>query len=122
MINGLKGAMIALVSSLLIAIIFAYFFRLPIPLAGYIGPFGDFSSYGMQVVAVLRSVFVAWIFYGLFGGFSILPASGVITGVIIGNKYSGPKNKNRVIGLWSSTISAIPVFILSILDYSFGPW
>ena len=114
--------MIALVSSLLIAIIFAYFFRLPIPLAGYIGPFGDFSPYGMQVVAVLRSVFVAWIFYGLFGGFSILPASGVITGVIIGNKYSGPKNKNRVIGLWSSTISAVPVFILSILDYSFGPW
>ena len=120
--NALKGAIISVVSSLIAAILFAYLFRIPIPMGGYIGPFGEISTYSIEVVDVLKYVFVAWVFYGMFGGFIILPTFGAITGAIIGGKYSDSKNKNRIIVLWSIMISTIPVFILSILDYIIGPW
>jgi len=120
--DELRGAIVALASSLLVAIMFAYVFRIPIPMGGYIGPFGEFGIYGMALVDVLKSVFVAWVFYGIFGGFIILPTCGAITGALVGHKYSKSKNKNKMIVLWAIVISTIPVFILSILDYLIGPW
>ena len=120
--DALKGAIIALVSSLLLVILFAYLFRIPIPMGGMIGPFGEFSSYDMGVAEVLKSVFVAWVFYGIFGGFIILSSCGAITGVIIGRKYFESNNKNKMIMLWATLISAVLVFVLSILDYIIGPW
>jgi len=59
-----KGAFFALASSLLVALLFAYIFRIPIPMGGYIGPFGVISTYGMPIVDVLLSVLVAWVFKG----------------------------------------------------------
>ena len=121
--NAVKGAGIALVASLVSALVFAYLFRLPIPLGGIIGPFGQFSSYDMGVLAVLKSVAIAWVFYGIFGGFVLLVLCGAFTGIIAGKKYSGTANrKNMMIALWSAGTSVIPVFILSILDYLIGPW
>ncbi|MEX2165023.1 MAG: hypothetical protein WD823_12380 [Sulfuricaulis sp.] len=43
-LDAVKGAVIAIAASLMIAIVFAYLFRLPIPMGGMIGPFGKFSS------------------------------------------------------------------------------
>lgn len=122
-LNAVKGAVIAITSSLVVAILFAYLFRLPIPMGGMIGPFGAFSSYGGSPIEVLKMVFVAWVFYGMFGGLIILAVCGAITGIIIGDKYSGSKNnKNKMIALWSAIVSVIPVFFLSILDFIIGPW
>ena len=120
--NALKGVTTALISSLLIAILFAYLFRLPIPMGGYIGPFGEFSTYGIGVIDAVKSVLIAWVFYGMFGGFIILSLCGAITGMLVGRKYSKSNNKNKMIILWSIIISTIPVFVLSILDYIIGPW
>ena len=120
--DALKGAIVALVSSLLVAILFAYSFRVPIPLGGMIGPFGELSTYTMGIGDVLISVFIAWAFYGVFGGFIILPLCGAIAGALAGRKYFSSKNKNKMIVLWSASISAIPVFALSVLDYIIGPW
>ncbi len=120
--NALKGAINAVVSSLPIAILFAYLFRLPIPMGGYVGPFGEFSTYGIAVVDVLKSVFVAWVFYGMFGGLIILSLCGAIAGVLVGRKYSESNKKNKMIVLWSAMTSTIPIFVLSILDYIIGPW
>ena len=120
--DALKGTIIALASSLLVAILFAYLFRIPIPMGGYIGPLGEFSTYDSSIVEVLKAVFVAWIFYGIFGGFIILTLCGVITGICVGHKYFDSGNKNRMIILWTVIISTVPVFILSILDYIIGPW
>jgi asparagine N-glycosylation enzyme membrane subunit Stt3 len=92
-------------------------------MGGMIGPFGTFSSYEENPIEVLKMVFVAWIFYGMFGGLIILAVCGAITGIIIGNKYSKPKdNKNKMIVLWSTIVSVMPVFFLSILDFIIGPW
>jgi len=120
--DALKGIVTAAVASFFIALLFAYLFRLPIPLGGYIGPFGEFSSYSMGVVGVLQAVFIAWVFYGIFGGFIVLPLCGAITGVVVGRKYSGSDKKNKMNILWTTTITFIPIFILSILDYIIGPW
>jgi hypothetical protein len=120
--DALKGATVALVSSLLASIVLAYLFRIPIPMEGMIGPFGEFSTYTMTISDVLMAVFSAWIFYGMFGGFIVLLLCGAVTGLIIGRKYSTSNRKNRMIVLWSSAISTFPVLILSTLDYIMGPW
>lgn len=120
--DALKGAIIALVSGLLVALLFAYLFRLPIPMGGYIGPFGEISTFSTPPVDVFKAVFVAWLFYGMFGGFITLLACGAITGAYVGRKYAKAKNKNKII-VWSCVaVSTIPVFILSILDHIIGPW
>ena len=120
--NALKGAVITVTSSLFVAVLFAYLFRVPIPMGGMMGPLGEISSYSIGVVDVLKSVFVAWVFYGVFGGFIILPIFGAITGVVVGRKYAGSSKANRMIVWWSFIASAIPVFLLSTLDYIIGPW
>ena len=120
--DALKGIATAAVSSYFIALLFAYLFRIPIPFGGYIGPFAEVSSYGINVVDVAGMIFVAWIFYGIFGGFIVLPFCGAITGVLVGRKYSGSSKKNKMIILWTTAVTFIPVFLLSILDYIIGPW
>jgi len=120
--DELKGAITALVSSLLAAILFAFIFRVPIPFGGYIGPFGEFSTYNMGAVEVIKSVSFAWVFYGVLGGFIVLPLSGVFIGTVVGQKYSRSEHKNRMIIMWAIGISTILVFLLSILDFIIGPW
>jgi hypothetical protein len=120
--DALKGAVVALAASLLVAVLFAYLFRVPIPMGGMIGPFGEFSAYGMTIGDVLKSVLVAWIFYGMFGGFIVLPLCGAVTGLLVGRKYATTHGKNKMIVSWSIIVSAIPVFVLSTLDYIIGPW
>jgi len=120
--DGTKGMVIAVASSLATAILFAYFFRLPVPMGGLIGPFGQISTYDINPLEVLQMVFIAWVFYGIFGGLPFIVLCGVMTGKIVGSRYSESNNKNKIIGLWSSIAGAVPVFLLSILDYIIGPW
>jgi len=120
--DALKGIAIAVIFSLIIAILFAYIFRFPIPMSGYIGPFGEFSSYQNDFPGVLKSVLIAWIFHGAFCGFIILPILGAISGIVIGRKYQNSTKKYKMIVLLVTLLSLIPVFILSILDYIIGPW
>ena len=91
-------------------------------MGGMTGPFGEFSSYGISVAEVLALVSIAWIFYGIFGGFVIFLILGAVTGEKIGRKYADSNIKNRMIVLWSLLVSVIPVFVLSILDYIISPW
>ncbi len=91
-------------------------------MVGHIGPLGEVSTYGTSMIDVVKSVAIAWGFYGMLGGFIILFLCGAITGALIGRKYSQTNNKNIMIVLWSIMISTIPVFVLSILDYIIGPW
>lgn len=118
----MRGAIAALASSIFVALLFAYSFRIPIPMGGMLGPLGEFSPYSMAFAEVLTSVAVAWLFYGLFGGFVVLPVIGAIAGHLAGRKYSAAKNKNQMVVLWAALAGGIPVFGLSILDFMIGPW
>ena len=121
--NALKGIVTATISSLLVAILFAYIFRFPIPMGGMLGPLGDLNPYGKPVMQVLRGVSFAWVFYGIVcGGFLIVPTLGAITGSKAGGKYANSEKKNRMIVLWSFIAGGIPVLFLSTLDYIIGAW
>lgn len=120
--NALKGAAIALLASLLTAVLFAYLFRLPVPFVGYIGPFEALGIYDTPVLEALQGIVVAWVFYGVLGGFVIVPLCGALTGVAIGAKFAASDKKNRLLVLWSGLAGVVPVFILSILDLIIGPW
>lgn len=120
--DALKGSAVALVSSLLVAFLFAYTFRLPIPLEGMLGPLGEFSPYTMRVEEVAVSVFAAWLLYGISGGFIVLSLVGGLAGRAAGRRYGGARNKNRIVMLYAALASAIPVAGLSVLDYIIGPW
>lgn len=120
---SLTGAVSAIVSSLIVSIIFACFFRFPVFLGGYIGPFGEFRINKIDVLELFHSVILTWLIYGLLGGFIVLGLCGMLTGIIIGNIHSDKKtNKHKMIIAYSALISLIPVFVLSILDYIIGPW
>ncbi|MDO8346432.1 MAG: hypothetical protein Q7S85_00895 [Rugosibacter sp.] len=120
--DSIRGAIVALTSSILVALLFAYTFRIPIPMGGMLGPLGEFNPYSMGFSEVLTSVAMAWLFYGLFGGFGILPVFGAIAGHLAGRKFSSTKSKNKMVVLWAALAGAIPVFGLSILDFMIGPW
>jgi len=119
---ALGGATAALVSSYFIAVLFAYTFRIPVPLAAYFGPFGEISTYNMAFSTTLKSVFVAWVFYGILGGFVLLPVLGAIAGVFASRKYTGSKNRRGMIALYSALAASIPIAVLSVLDFIIGPW
>lgn len=121
-LHALMGATVVLLSSYLVAVLFAYTFRVPIPLAGYYGPFGQFSTYDKAMLDVFSTVLSAWMFYGLFGGFIILIAIGSITGVLVGRNKQASKNRRAIVVLWSVLAGAAPVFLLAVLDYMIGPW
>lgn len=120
--NALRGALIAILSSLFFALVSAFVFRLPIPLAGMLGPFGDLSPYSHGLTDALRSIMLAWLFYGAFGGFIVVPLFGAVARFLAGRKCALVDYKNRTILLWSSVAGGIPVFLLSISDYIFGQW
>ena len=120
--DALKGSAIALFSSFLAALVFAYTFRVPIPLGGMLGPFGELSPYTTSFKDVFVSVFGAWVFYGMFGGFLVLPIFGAIGGWYAGRKFGHARNKNRMIILHAALASVIAVAGLSVLDVIIGPW
>jgi hypothetical protein len=120
--DSIRGAIVALTSSILVALLFAYTFRIPIPMVGMLGPLGAFNPYSMGLSEVLTAVAVAWLFYGLFGGFMILPVFGAIAGHVASQKFSAARNKNKMVVLWAALAGVIPVFGLSILDFIIGPW
>ena len=122
--DGLKGAIVAVISSLLLVIIFSYLFRFPIPLIGMIGPFGEISvSYKITDIAGhIGGIFYSWVFFGIFGGFILFPLLGAITGVTIGCNYFSSKSKNKFIILWSALICVAVISTFSISDCIFGKW
>lgn len=120
--DSLKGAATALVSSLLVALLFAYTFRLPIPLGGMLGPFGTVNPYAMSVAEVGAAVFVAWLFYGVFGGFLLLPLCGAVAGYWASRRFAGEQRRSRMVMGYAALASAIPVTGLALLDYLIGPW
>ncbi|NNM70298.1 MAG: hypothetical protein HKM00_10125 [Gallionella sp.] len=120
--DSIRGAIVALTSSILVALLFAYTFRIPIPMGGMLGPLGGLNPYSMGFSGVLTSVAVAWLFYGLFGGFVILPVFGAIAGHLASQKFSAAGNKRQMVVLWAVLAGMIPVFGLSILDLIIGPW
>lgn len=117
-----KGILTALVASYFLGLLFAYVFRVPIPFAGYMGPFGDISSYSASVGEVLLAVAAAWLVYGALGGFLVLAVAGGVAGCWAGQQRASKSMQNVMIVGLATLASAIPVTFLAVLDWLIGPW
>jgi hypothetical protein len=119
--NVLKGITFTVFSSLVSALIFAFIFRLPIPMLGIIGPFGEYDS-GSDIIEIFKMVFLAWVFYGILGGFIILSVFGGLAGHLVGKTTDTLKNTNIKILKYSFIAGLIPVLFISTLDFFIGSW
>ncbi|MBS1784365.1 MAG: hypothetical protein JST24_02930 [Acidobacteria bacterium] len=120
--NLLKGAIVALVSSYFISLLYAFTFRFPIPFAGLIGPQGTFGTANMSVLSVCAFVLVAWAVYGLLGGFLVVAAMGAGAGYLVGRLSPAKDARNLRIILSCTLVTFIPITFLSTLDFLIGPW
>jgi hypothetical protein len=81
-VKALKLIVVALVSSLIAAILLAYLFRFP-TIGGFVGPFGDISPYTrLNQLGVLAIISVSWLTYGLMGFFVAVAAGGIIAWIV----------------------------------------
>ena len=113
-INILRCTFYALLGGLVLSVLFAFYYRLPIPFAGIIGPFGEVSSPGF--LATLQAVAGAWAVFGFVFG-------GVIIYFVIGSLLCiGWREKTENTGLVSFVLGFIPVLAITHLDKVIGPW
>lgn len=109
--DQLRGAITALISSLPIAMIFVAVYRFPIPFAG--------NMHGVQYINLVP---IAWLFYGIFGGFIVLFFGGAFIGYVIGRHITDEDKKQTIITIVSIVFATLAVGFLSILDKIIGPW
>ena len=95
----LRGILVAVLSSYPIAILFALVYRFPIPMGGIIGPFGEINA-NVGIFDIIKMVTIAWIFYGILGGFVVLSVGGAVAGIIIERKYDQNSGKVKLIYIW----------------------
>ena len=111
LVNPLRGAITALITSLPIAMIFVVVYRFPIPFGGY--------PHGIQYIHLVP---IAWLFYIVFGGFIVLFFGGALIGYIIGQQIADEDKKKTKITIGSIIFTAFAVGFLSVLDKIIRPW
>lgn len=117
--NIFKGITLTAFLSFSIALLFAFIFRLPIPMVGVIGPFGEYGPTS-NVIETIYMVITAWIFYGVLGGFIVIAILGGFAGYLA-SKSQGVKPSAKIVQ-YSFLAALIPVLFISTLDFIIGPW
>lgn len=108
----LIGAVIATLGAFPVAALVALVFRFPIPFSGY--------ESGFQ--AVIPSLF-AVCFYGLLGGFVVLPCLGAMAG-FLAHRSGSSDNKvilYRTLG-FALVADLLAAMTLAVWDKIYGPW
>ena len=110
--SAITGAIAALVGMFPVAFLLALFWKFPIPLGGYASGFEG---------AVLTPLAV--VFYGVLGGFIVVPGLGAITGALVVLVTHGNVSKSKKLSIVFGLLWAIiaGVFI-NMLDKIIGPW
>lgn len=109
------GALVAVIGAYPVAALVAFFYRFPIPFAGY--------ASGFEAVA---PTFVAVTKYGAIGGFIVVAALGALAGVL-GSYIASAVGVGREGSLYLLACLAVladlpPVVLLSVLDKIIGHW
>lgn len=120
---AIKCAMLSITFSFPISLALALFYRFPIPMGGYIGPASDIGIDYSNILDILKMVSIAWVFYGIFGGFIVLAIGGAAASKLTLHKTSKTEHsqvKNLVVR--AVCVSFLGCGALAILDYIIGPW
>lgn len=106
------GAIASVIGLFPIAFLMALLWRFPLPFAGY--------QSGLE--AAVKSP-LAVIFYGIMGGFVIVPALGALCGVLVFKTVNDhPLKAKRLTIFLAMMIAFLFCFTLSILDRFIGEW
>lgn len=110
--SAITGAIAALVGMFPVAFLLALFWKFPIPLGGY--------ASGLEGAMLTP---LAVVFYGVLGGFIVVPGLGAITGFLAVLVTHGNASKSKKLSIAFGLLWAIiaGVFI-NILDKIIGPW
>ncbi|MEO0909604.1 MAG: hypothetical protein AAFX96_04445 [Pseudomonadota bacterium] len=115
----LLAAVSTLLASIFWTFVFAFSYRIPVPFAGYAGPFGEIGIFEIsQERGIITSILFVWYFYTMLGGFLIHL---IIIAISAVSGWRFPDKRNATIVI-ASLLSFIPVFILSFLDQIIGQW
>ena len=108
----ITGGIAALVGMFPVASLLALIWKFPLPLGGY--------AHGFS--AALLAPLAAF-YYGLFGGFLIVPALGALSGALAfklsGGDVSNAKKLSIALGVACALAAGI---FINILDKIIGPW
>lgn len=106
------GAIVALIGLFPMAFLVTLLWRFPMPMGGY--------ESGLD--AALKSP-VALVFYGLFGGFVVVPAFGAFAGWMAFRMAGGGSvTARRLSVVYGLSCALIACLILSVLDKIIGAW
>ena len=108
----ITGAIAALVGMFPAAFFLALFWKFPIPLGGMASGFEG---------AVLTPLAV--VFYGIFGGFVVVPGLGAIAGTLAFRLAQGDVAKSKKLSIIFGVLCAITAGVfINMLDKIIGPW
>lgn len=119
--KGILGMVFALLGSIITSVILAYIFKMPAPVAGSIGPYGDISIAARSITEVLQMVFQAWFLLGIMGGFAVVLFIGFLTGIYVGENPVNSKRWLQRVACYASISGGVPLIMLLVLDLFIGP-
>ncbi len=92
-------------------------------MGGYIGPASDVGIDYSNILDILTMVSIAWVFYGIMGGFIVLAIGGAAASKLTLHKTIKTEHsqvKNLVVR--AVCVSFLGCGALAILDFIIGPW
>ncbi|MES2521666.1 MAG: hypothetical protein V4617_03125 [Gemmatimonadota bacterium] len=108
----MTGSIAALLSMFPVASLLALVWKFPLPMGGY----------AQGVRAALLAPLAA-LFYGLFGGFLVVPALGAASGALAFKLSEGDSGQARKLSIALGVASAVAAGVfLNVLDKIIGPW
>ena len=120
---SLKCATLSILFSYPMSIAFALLFRFPIPMGGYIGPASKHEIDYSLLPEALKMVSIAWIVYGIFGGFFALAGASVAACKLTFRKSTEPKpSQVHYLAVRAISVAFLGCGVLAILDFIIGPW
>jgi len=120
---AIKCAMLSIAVSFPIALLMAFSFRFPIPLGGYIGPASEIGINYTEIIDLVKMVTVAWLFYGVLGGFIFLAIGGASASIFVTYiVYKKEDHQDCKVLFPAILVAFFGCGFLAILDYIIGPW
>ncbi len=108
----MTGCIAALISMFPVASLLALLWKFPLPMGGF--------AQGPRAALLAP---VAALFYGLFGGFLVVPALGAASGALAFKLTSGDTGRARRLSIVLGVLSAVAAGVfLNVLDKIIGPW
>jgi hypothetical protein len=106
------GAAVATVGVFPAAAAVALVYGFPVPFAGKLGG-----------IAAIVPAMLAVVFYGVIGGFLVVPPLGALAGFVAGRVNAGnAEGAKRATVIASLAVSLACAVLLAILDLIIGPW